>query len=110
MVLRLSLKSACFGDLLPFYSGGPLDIGINANEIVGKEGTDRLIGILEAFNEMGGMITTLQVLDIDTLKDAQEHPENYPTLRVRLGGMSVFWNQLAKAQQDAIILRVGKMR
>lgn len=104
------LKSATYPDLLPFYSGGPVDIGINANEIVGKEGTDRLISIIDSFREMGGMLMTLQVLNVDTLKDAQEHPENYPTLRVRLGGMSVFWNQLAEAQQDAIILRVGKMK
>lgn len=104
------LKSATTPDLIPFYSGGPLDIGINANEIVGEEGTERLISIIDSFREMGGMLMTLQVLNVDALRDAQKHPEKYPTLRVRLGGMSVFWNQLAKEQQEAIILRVGKMR
>lgn len=100
-----TIRSATSPDLIKFYSGGPVDIGINAKDIQGKEGVDRLVSLIDSFGEMGGCIMTLQVMNTEQLRDAQVHPEKYPTLRVRMGGMSVYFNMLAKVQQDAIIRR-----
>lgn len=100
-----TIKSACYPDILPYYSGGPVDITINPNEIQGEEGVQRLSSIIDSFRELGGMLMTLQCLNVDTLKDAQIHPEKHLHLRVRLGGLSVYFIQLAKEQQDIIIRR-----
>ncbi len=45
------------------------------------------------------------VVDNAVLRDAQEHPENYRDLQVRVAGYSAFWNDLPKGTQDSIIAR-----
>jgi len=42
------------------------------------------------------------VVDKDTLIDAQNHPEKYPDLVVRVAGYSAYWNDLGKPIQDNI--------
>jgi pyruvate-formate lyase len=39
------------------------------------------------------------------LKDAQEHPEKYTDLQVRVAGYSAFWVDLSTETQDSIIAR-----
>ncbi len=45
------------------------------------------------------------VVDSKVLRDAQEHPERYPDLQVRVAGYSAFWIDLSKGTQDSIIAR-----
>ena len=45
------------------------------------------------------------VVDNAVLRDAQEHPENYRDLQVRVAGYSAFWIDLPKGTQDSIIAR-----
>ena len=45
------------------------------------------------------------VVDSQVLRDAQEHPEKYTDLQVRVAGYSAFWIDLAKETQDSIIAR-----
>ncbi len=45
------------------------------------------------------------VVDSEMLRDAQEHPEKYPNLQVRVAGYSAFWVDLPKGTQDSIIAR-----
>jgi formate C-acetyltransferase len=45
------------------------------------------------------------VVDNQVLRDAQEHPEKYTDLQVRVAGYSAFWIDLAKETQDSIIAR-----
>ena len=46
------------------------------------------------------------IVDSAVLKDAQEHPENYTDLQVRVAGFSAFWMDLPQATQDSIIARM----
>lgn len=45
------------------------------------------------------------VWDSETLRDAQEHPEKYTNLQVRVAGYSAFWIDLSKEAQDSIMAR-----
>jgi pyruvate formate-lyase/glycerol dehydratase family glycyl radical enzyme len=45
------------------------------------------------------------VVDSQVLRDAQEHPEKYTDLQVRVAGYSAFWIDLARETQDSIIAR-----
>ena len=48
------------------------------------------------------------VWDTGTLRDAQEHPEKYTNLQVRVAGYSAFWIDLSKETQDSIIARTAQ--
>lgn len=80
--------------------GSPLDLRVNSKLVTGSEGAQRLRGLIRSFVELGGNMMTLTVADTETLKMAQLEPENYPTLRVRMGGWSAYFTMLSKEQQD----------
>ena len=44
-------------------------------------------------------------MDSQALRDAQEHPEEYTDLQIRVAGYSAFWIDLAPETQEAIIAR-----
>ena len=57
------------------------------------------------FNRLHGYHVQYNVVDRETLLDAQAHPENYKDLVVRVAGYSAHWTVLAKEVQDDIIAR-----
>lgn len=85
-------------DCLPL--GSPLDLGMAGQYVQGEEGTNRLVGLMDSFSQLGGNLMTISVADSETLRDAQKHPENYKDLRVRMGGWSAYFTMLSKEQQE----------
>ena len=43
---------------------------------------------------------TISVADVETLRKAQQEPEKYKDLRVRMGGWSAYFTMLSKEQQE----------
>jgi len=54
---------------------------------------------------MGMDMLQFNVVDVDTLKDAQIHPEKYPNLVVRISGYNANFIEMDKYVQDAVIKR-----
>lgn len=52
-----------------------------------------------------GQHIQFNVFDTAMLRDAQEHPDRYPTLMVRVAGFSVLFTSIEKQLQDDIIAR-----
>ncbi len=86
-------------------AGGPLDLRINRHLVQGEEGTERMAGLLRSFVETGGNMMTLTVVDTEELRAAQREPENYRSLRVRMGGWCAYFTMLSREQQDHHIRR-----
>jgi formate C-acetyltransferase len=57
------------------------------------------------FNRLEGYHVQYNVVDKQTLLDAQAHPEEHKDLIVRVAGYSAFFNVLSKTTQDDIIGR-----
>ena len=61
---------------------------------------------IRAFVDLGIHHIQFNVLDSQTLRDAQQCPEKYPNLVVRVAGFSAYFIDLGKQVQDQIIERV----
>lgn len=56
-------------------------------------------------NDLGVYHVQFNTINKETLVDAQAHPENYPTLIVRVAGYSAYWTDLGEMTQNDIISR-----
>jgi formate C-acetyltransferase len=70
-----------------------------------EERVDSLVGVLDTYVDAGGFHLNINVLDRATLLDAMEHPENYPSLTVRVSGYAVNFVRLTRQQQLDVVNR-----
>lgn len=86
-------------------NGMVLDVKFTPSLLEEETGKRALRSLIETYFHKGGMEMQISVVSGETLRAAQEHPENYADLIVRVSGFSAYFCSLRKATQDEIIKR-----
>ncbi|MCJ2163434.1 MULTISPECIES: 4-hydroxyphenylacetate decarboxylase large subunit [unclassified Pseudodesulfovibrio] len=82
-----------------------LNIKIHPSAIKGPEGSRKLVDLTRAYMRKGGFHVQYNVVDSKMLRDAQQNPNNYRDLMVRVAGFTQYWVEIGKAVQDELIAR-----
>jgi len=67
----------------------------------------KMIDLVDAYHGRGGHHLQINCIDKEILREAQVHPEKYPTLMVRVAGYVAYFVELSKMVQDGIIARTS---
>src|SRR4030042_1630481 len=98
-------SSAWRGQGTGMPAGGAGNIKFRPIHLKGDEGTDILKSLIRGYFDLGGMHLQINLVDRETLVDAQQNPQKYPDLMVRVAGYSAYFVDLSKEVQDEIIAR-----
>ena len=90
--------------------GACLDIMLHPSVVQGEDGLDVLYGVLNTYIAKGGASIQFNIFNTEMLRDAQQSPEKYKNLQVRVCGWNVLWNNMSKVEQDSYIKRAENIQ
>ncbi|MBO5042625.1 MAG: hypothetical protein J6D87_06635 [Clostridia bacterium] len=97
------IRSYATADLSRMVTGAALDCKLLPSSVAGEDGLNALVSLMRGFVAEGGFFLQPDVADAKILRDAQEHPENYQTLSVRVSGWNARFVTLCREWQDMVI-------
>ena len=106
--LTASMRSVTKVDYSLYPNGVSYTVTLPPDLFSGYEGTEKLAALIKTYFELEGMHMHFNVVDIETLIEAQKNPEKYRDLIVRVAGWSAYFVELTKDVQDQIIQRYMK--
>ncbi len=89
------------------HEGALFNLRFDPKGVEGERGLNIIEGVIKTFFQDGGEHIQINVVDNETLKKAQEDPENYKGLMVRVAGYMAYFTELDKSAQDAIVYRTA---
>lgn len=91
---------------IKFKHGSVLNMRFDPEAIKDGAKLEKFAQMLKAFFAVGGFLVQFNIISTDTLKDAQENPDNYRDLLVRVATYSAYFVELSRMLQDDIINRL----
>ncbi len=99
-VAKIPYRGVCQDGVSNTFSIVPGALGKNKQARVSN-----LVSILDGYFVQGAHHLNVNVMDRQILLDAMAHPEQYPTLTIRVSGYAVNFNRLSREQQLEVIKR-----
>ena len=97
--------SSCCFDHSRYMDGMAVNLKIHPTALAGDEGITKLKNMTQAYFDLGGMECQYNVVDAATLRKAQENPDDYHNLVVRIAGYSAYFVDMTEAMQNDVISR-----
>lgn len=96
---------------VPFdkITGGPLNLRIHPSAVSGEEGLEVMCALFKTYMQNGGLQLQINVVDAETLREAQANPDKFKTLCVRVTGYSAFFVEMGKKAQEELIHRTEQL-
>ena len=92
-------------DQIVASNGTLLNQKFHPSALAGMDGLYKFTALIRSYFDQKGMHMQFNVVTRQTLIDAQNHPEKYKTLVVRVAGYSALFTTLSRSLQDDIINR-----
>ena len=86
-------------------NGDQLNIKFTPTSVEGDRGAEKLRQLIETYFSLGGMQVQFNVVSTESLRAAQQNPEEYKNLVVRIAGFSTYFVTLNQITQDDFIRR-----
>ena len=83
----------------------PLDFILHPSVVKGEKGFKYFKEVIRYYLKNGGNTIMGNVVDYETLVDAQKHPENYQNLQIRVCGWNEYFVQMSTLVQNEFIMR-----
>ncbi len=99
------IKSVGHLDLQTAPNGASHTMSYSPAMLREPENQQKLMALLRAYGKVGGTALQINVIDANTLREAQKHPDEYRNLLVRVTGYNAYFVGLGKEIQDEIIAR-----
>jgi formate C-acetyltransferase len=99
------IKSVGKLDLETAPNGASHTMSFSPSLLRNPEQRQKLMALLRAYDKVGGTCLQINVIDANTLHEAQKHPDEYRNLLVRVTGYNAYFTGLGKEIQDEIIAR-----
>ncbi len=96
-------SATCYNHALSQNS--QLNMKIHPSVVQGREGAKKFLEMIKSYLRQGAFHAQFNVVDSRMLKDAQENPDAYRGLMVRVAGFTQYWVELGKQIQDEVIAR-----
>lgn len=105
-----TVKSVAALDQVHFNDGALFNLRFDPKGIQGEKGLEIIEGVIKTYFDHYGEHIQINVVDDETLRKAQEHPEDYRGLMVRVAGYMAYFTELDRAAQDSIIERTAHLK
>jgi formate C-acetyltransferase len=88
--------------------GNTAPLQLDLEPSLGREGeaVEKVEALIRSHFEMGGTLVNINVLDRETLLDAQRDPSKYPDLMVRVTGFSAYFASLSDEMRQYVVDRL----
>ena len=87
------------------HAGRLINVKLSPSCVKGEEGTEKLVRFIKTWRDLKLWHIQFNVLNTDTMRKAQQQPELYRNLLVRIAGYSAYFTELTKDLQDDLISR-----
>ena len=99
------IESFTANDLTGTMNGGPLTLEFAAGIFAQPESIQKVAKLIRYFVERGGHQLQLNAVDPETMRRAQENPDAYRQLVVRIWGWSAYFVELDREYQEHVLAR-----